>query len=145
MPYQTDRHRQIVEYWLEGMAQNAIAQLFDIKSVRGILMRYCDRDTVITRDGRGYWYRLARRLHPDAPLSDKDQWQLWPTQADPDDDEESLAARKVLELVDALNDAIADLENRSREFTRRHSYPHRVVLNTEGGRLYAAIIPVSDD
>jgi hypothetical protein len=136
--YQKERDRQIVELWLGGMSMKAIGVAVGLKhGISAIIRRYCDRERRYSADGRSWAYQLARTVHPDAPLTEALQAELWPMPPKEDDDAAGDFVADVLEAADALNDALDRVE-------RLHPYwfdgpDRRVAMRVHGGRIYVSI------
>jgi hypothetical protein len=136
--YRSEAERQVIELWLGGMSMKAIGVAVGLKhGISSIIRKYCDRDRRYSADGRSWCYDLRRAVHPDAPLSDALQAELWPMPPREDEDAAGAFVAEVLDAADALNDALDKLER---------SYPYwydgperRVAMRVHQGRLYVSI------
>jgi hypothetical protein len=85
-------HRNIVTRWLAGWSRKRIAATArgQPSRVHGILLRYCEQELAKGPwvDGRpSYFWRITRRLYPDAPIQATDpraQRRRWSAEAQDD-------------------------------------------------------------
>lgn len=138
--YKNDKHRRVVELWLGGMSQRAIADhegVSQVEGIVGIIKRYCNRERVYSKDGRSFSYRLTRDVHPEAPMSDSRQQDHWPTPyyGRHEDDGEGLESA-VLAAADALNDAVYKAEC---GWAGGQTAKRKIFMAVRDGRLHVVV------
>ena len=143
-----DRDRQIMELWLAGQRRIDIRIALKISKwsavVRDTIARYCDRTRVYSKDGRGWWYRIERKIHPSAPLTPEMIDDLWPPpfisyNTSTDEGRSAELVKAVLDAADAFNEALHDLEEGDAHYGNPEVPNMRVVCSLFQGRLYVSI------
>lgn len=130
------RDHTIVQHWLNGMTIKSISTLVKLNpgSVRETISTYCDREIVHRPGNPVYFFRLVRKIHPDAPLSSADIMRLFPAVNAMDASKEGDIDPVLMEVA-----ALSDRLNAVLEHAYANGHRNRIHLQLRDGRLHCVV------